>query len=582
MIKKFISYYKPHKKLFAIDMICALVVSVCNLFYPRIAGMITGAISDSAKDPTIVVTWQFVVTWCVVLLGIFVLKAVLNYVIQYWGHVMGVRIQGDMRRDLFTHLESLPFNYFDDNKTGTIMSRLINDLMEVSELAHHGPEDVFLSFVTLIGAVIMIYFLNPYLALIAVVIIPLMCLFAIRQRLRMKDGFTEMRKETGEINANIESAVSGIRVSRAYTAEEHELVKFEERNQAFQKARNRAYKSMSVFNTGMGFFTDMLYLISLCSGALFYLFDKINVGDFTSYILYISIVISPIRTMTAIFESIQSGSTGFRRFMEIMNIDTEDQNPNAVEVGKLNGDIEFEHVSFSYHNNQSSSRLILDDVSFKLGAGKTVALVGQSGGGKTTICHLIPRFYEIDSGAIYVDGMNVKDITRKSLRKNIGIVQQDVFIFGGTIRDNIAYGNVDASFEEIVEAAKNAKIHDYVMTLPNGYDTEVGERGVKLSGGQKQRLSIARAFLKNPPILILDEATSALDNVTELQIQEALDSLAVGRTTLVVAHRLSTIKHADEIIVVTRDGIAERGTHEKLLAQNGIYAELYQKQFKDD
>ncbi len=580
MIKKFIKYYKPHKKLFAIDMLCAFVVSVCNLFYPRIAGKITGAISESAKDPSLAVTWQFVVTWCAVLLGIFILKAVLNYVIQYWGHVMGVRIQGDMRRDLFEHLEKLPFSYFDNNKTGTIMSRLINDLMEISELAHHGPEDVFLSGATLVGAVVMIYTINPWLAVIALVTIPLMCWFTVKQRLRMEDSFTAMRKQTGEINANIESAVSGVRVSRAYSAEDHEMEKFEERNIAFQKARNTAYKSMSVFNTGMGFFTDILYLVALCSGALFYLFGKIQIGDFTSYILYISSVIAPIRTMTAIFESIQSGSTGFKRFTEIMELDVEQENEDAVDVGKLKGNIAFNNVTFSYHSNGDDTN-ILENLSFSVGEGKTVALVGQSGGGKTTICHLIPRFYEIDGGAITIDGVDIRNMTRSSLRRNIGIVQQDVFIFGGTVRDNIAYGKTDATDEEIIEAAKNAKIHDYVMSLPNGYLTEVGERGVKLSGGQKQRLSIARAFLKNPPILILDEATSALDNVTELQIQDALDSLSVGRTTLVVAHRLSTVKHADEIIVVTADGVAERGTHEMLLAKNGIYADLYQKQFKN-
>ncbi|MBQ2804749.1 MAG: ABC transporter ATP-binding protein, partial [Clostridia bacterium] len=518
--------------------------------------------------------------WSGVLLGIYVVKALLNYVIQYWGHVMGVRIQGDMRRDFFNHLQRLPLSYFDENKTGTIMSRIINDLFEISELAHHGPEDLFLSLISLVGALVMVALINPWLALITLAIVPLMCWFAIIQRRRQKQAFADMRKETGEINAQVESSVSGIRVSRAYTATNHELKKFEVANKRFQTARGKAYKQMGIFHSGMGLFADILYLVGLCAGGVFLFYKQIDGGQFTTYVLYITMIISPIRTLTAIFESIQNGMTGFARFTEIMDMPAEKDDENAIDVDKLEGNIAFEHVTFHY--NDAKKGLVLDDVSFQVDAGKTIALVGPSGGGKTTMCHLIPRFYELAGGKITIDGLDITKISRFSLRKNIGIVQQDVFLFGGSIRDNIAYGNVDATDEEILQASKRANIHEFVMSLPDGYDTEVGERGVKLSGGQKQRISIARAFLKNPPILILDEATSALDNVTEMQIQESLAELSKGRTTIVVAHRLSTIKNADEIMVVTKNGIEEKGTHKQLMAiENGIYADLYERQFKD-
>ncbi len=573
MLKRFFSYYKPHLKLFTLDMLCALVVAVCNLFYPKITGNIIDIYVPQGR-------LDLVLTWSGVLLGIYVVKAFLNYVIQYWGHVMGVRIQGDMRRDFFNHLQRLPLSYFDENKTGTIMSRIINDLFEISELAHHGPEDLFLSLISLVGALVMVALINPWLAVITLAIVPLMCWFAIIQRRRQKQAFADMRKETGEINAQVESSVSGIRVSRAYTATTHELKKFEVANKRFQTARGKAYKQMGIFHSGMGLFADILYLVGLCAGGVFLFYDQIDGGQFTTYVLYITMIISPIRTLTAIFESIQNGMTGFARFTEIMDMPAEKDDADAIEVDKLEGNIAFEHVTFHY--NDAKKGLVLNDVSFDVKAGKTIALVGPSGGGKTTMCHLIPRFYELAGGKITIDGQDITKITRFSLRKNIGIVQQDVFLFGGSIRDNIAYGNVDATDEEILQASKRANIHEFVMSLPDGYDTEVGERGVKLSGGQKQRISIARAFLKNPPILILDEATSALDNVTEMQIQESLADLSQGRTTIVVAHRLSTIKNADEIIVVTKNGIEEKGTHQQLMEiPNGIYADLYEKQFKD-
>lgn len=567
MIKKFFSYYRPHMGLFIIDMICAFLVAVCNLFFPFVTGNIISVyIPDKRLD--------LVLVWCGVLLFVYVFKAFLSYVIQYWGHVMGVRIQGDMRKDFFHHIELLPFSYFDNNKTGAIMSRIVNDLFEISELAHHGPEDLFLSAITLVGALVLIALINPWLALIVAAIVPFMCWFAVVQRRKQKAAFKRMREETGEINAEAESAISGIRVAKAYTAEEHEIAKFDVANCNYQGARSRAYKSMGVFNSGMGLFTDVLYLVALLAGGLFFYYNMIDVGQLTSYILYVTMITSPIRTLTAIFEQIQNGMTGFARFYEVMNEPVETDDPDAQHVAKLCGDIEFKHVDFAYDNGNEQKQ-VLTDVCFSVKHGETVALVGPSGGGKTTMCHLIPRFYEVTNGVITIDGRDITKINRQDLRRNIGIVQQDVFLFGGTIFENIAYGNFDATRDEVIAAAKRAKIHDYVMSLPDGYETMVGERGVKLSGGQKQRISIARAFLKNPPILILDEATSALDNVTEMQIQDALAELSQGRTTLVVAHRLSTVKNADEIMVVTADGIAEQGTHEQLMQLHGMYAELY-------
>lgn len=574
MIRKFCSYYRPHMKLFLIDMFCAFVVSVCNLFYPVITKSI---INDYIPNKKI----QLLVVWCIALLGIYILKAFLSFVIQYWGHIVGVRIQGDMRKKLFSHLEKLPFSYFDENKTGTIMSRIINDLQDIAELAHHGPEDIFLSLVTLIGAcVLMVFTVNPWLALIVFAVIPFIVLYAIITRKGMRNAWKKMREETGVINAQVESSVSGIRVSKAYTASDEEMKKFDKTNEDFKKARAGAYKQMGIFHSGMGFFTDFLYLLVLFCGGYFFYKEIIDIGEFTAYILYISTILNPIRTLINIFEQIQNGMTGFARFQEILDIPVEVEKEDALEMPDFKEKIEFNNVTFSYIKNGESNNEVLNNVTFDIKKGETIALVGPTGAGKSTICHLLPRFYEIDEGEILVDGTDIRDLTRHSLRKNIGIVAQDVFLFAGTIYDNIIYGNLEATFEEVVEAAKKANIYDFVMTLDQGFDTYVGERGVKLSGGQKQRISIARAFLKNPDILILDEATSALDNVTEMQIQKALEELSTGRTTIVVAHRLSTVKNANKIIVISKNGIDEEGTHEELLALNGIYANLYQYQFK--
>ncbi len=556
-------------------MICAFFVAAISLLLPFIAGDIINTYVPNQD-------LQQMIMWSVVIFVAYLIKAALNYYILYWGHIMGVRLQGDMRRDMFYHIQHLPFSYFDETKTGTIMSRIINDLLEIAELAHHGPEDLFLSLVTLIGALILIGFINIWLVVMILVVLPFMFIFAIRQRRNMMHSFKEMRKETGEINANVESAISGVRVSRSYTATEHELDKFDVSNDRFMSARGKAYKAMATFGCGMGLFVDVLYLISIIGGGFFFFYGYISAGDFTAYILYISMIITPIKTLTAIFESIQSGMTGFARFVEIMDTPIEEESPEPVVLGEPRGNVRFDNVSFKYNANVKGDKLVLDNVSLDIKAGTTVALVGPSGGGKTTICHLIPRFYEIDGGSISIDGTDITDMSRISLRRNIGMVAQDVFLFSGSIRENIAYGRLDATEEEIIEAAKKANIHDYILTMPNGYDTEVGERGVKLSGGQKQRVSIARAFLKNPKILILDEATSALDTITELQIQQSLEELSRDRTTIVVAHRLSTVKNADEIVVVTADGIAERGSHAQLLELGGEYASLYNNQFRYD
>lgn len=581
MLRHFIRYYKPHRKLFFLDMLCAFLVAVCDLFYPIIAGNI---INDYVPNQNI----RLLLVWAGVLLLIYVLKAGLNWFIQYWGHIVGVRMQGDMRRDVFAHLQKLPFSYFDENKTGTIMSRIINDMMDISELAHHGPEDLFISIISLVGAFIILCTINVPLTLIIFVTIPLIVLFSVKMRASMNHAFKRTREEIAEVNASLENSIAGIRVSRAYTGSDREQLKFDKNNEAFKKARAAAYKVMANFFSGMGLFTDLLYLLVLVAGGLFYFYGWITTGEFVQFLLFITMFLNPIKRLVQFYEQLQNGMTGFARFRELMEVKPEAEAPDAIELKKVNGQIEFHDVSFRYESllkgedsgEKDKEQMIINHLSLKIDHGKTVALVGPSGGGKTTLCHLIPRFYEITEGSITLDGQDIRTLTRTSLRSQIGMVAQDVFLFTGTIRDNIAYGRWEATEEEVIEAAKKANIHDYIMSMPEGYDTYIGERGVKLSGGQKQRVSIARVFLKNPAILILDEATSALDNATEMLIQGALEELARGRTCIVVAHRLSTIKNADEIVVITDEGIKEQGDHQTLLEQKGLYADLYQYQFR--
>ncbi len=564
MLKRFCTYYKPHLKIFTADMAAAFLLSVCTMIYPLITRQM---LIDFIPNREV----KLLVIWAAVLLGIYLVKYFLNYFVTYYGHVMGVDMQATMRRDVFSHLETLPLSYFDDNKTGTIMSRIINDLMDVSELAHHGPEDLFLSIVMLVGSFIVMGSIYMPLTLIIYSLLPFMVFFALKKQKKMKDAFAASKKEVGEVNATLENSISGIRVSKAYTNSQREKELFERGNSRFVGARSLAYKAMAEFYSGMNLGMDVLRVAMYVAGGLFVFYGKIDIADFTAFSLYISLFISPIERLVGFIEQYQNGMTGFRRFIEIMDCKPESDKPGASLLENVKGDVSFENVSFSYPDGKK----VLDGLSFDIEAGKTLALVGPSGGGKTTICHLIPRFYEVCGGRITIDGNDTRDVTLESLRKNIGIVSQDVFLFDSTIYDNIAYGCPDATREQIERASELANISDYIASLPEGYDTLVGERGVRLSGGQKQRIAIARVFLKNPPILILDEATSALDNVTEMLIQKSLSELCRGRTTIVVAHRLTTVKNADEILVITDDGIAERGTHTGLLEYGGIYAGLW-------
>ncbi|MBQ7474765.1 MAG: ABC transporter ATP-binding protein [Clostridia bacterium] len=565
MIKRFAKYYKPHMKLFVADMICAFILAVADLFFPVVT---RAMLRDFIPNGEI----RLLLVFGAILAAIYVLKLGLNYFVAYYGHIVGVRMQADMRRDVFAHLQTLPLRYFDDNKTGTIMSRIINDLMDISELAHHGPEDLFLSIIMLVGAFVIMASIYWPLALIVFSSLPIMIVFAAKKRIAMSDAFKKTRVEIGEVNAGLENSIAGIRVSKAYTNSDFENERFGEGNRRFVKVRALAYKVMAQFISGTTFIGDILQVILYVAGGLFCFFGKIDVADFTAFVMFIGIFMNPVKKLISFVEQYQNGITGFERFCEIMDYEPEKDEPDAVDAGTLRGDIVFDSVSFRYAGRDQE---VFHGLSLKIDAGHTLALVGPTGGGKTTICHLIPRFYDVTEGKITIDGVDIRKMTIASLRRNIGIVAQDVFLFNSSIYDNIAYGCPDATYEQVVEAAKMANIYDFITSLPEGFDTVTGERGVKLSGGQKQRISIARVFLKNPPILILDEATSALDNTTEVMIGESLEKLCAGRTTIVVAHRLTTVKGADEIIVVTDDGIAERGRHRELLEKGGVYADLW-------
>lgn len=573
MIKRFIRYYKPHIPLFTLDMVCALIVALCNLVYPKIASGIVGGFEtgDMQRDALI--------TSAVILALVYILKAICQYVVGYYGHMVGVKMQADMRRDLFIKYERLPFSYFDDHKTGDLLSRLTTDLWDVSELAHHGPENLFLAVLMFIGSFSILASINLALTLIMFAIVPFIILFTVLSRRNMSRAMKNSRKQMSEINSTLENSVGGIRETKAYAAEAYEICKFKNINSLFQKYRGEAMKSLGGFDSIMTLLQDILYLTIVLIGGLFLYNGQLTAADFTAFLLYISMFLNPIQRFVALFQQLQEGMSGFSRFCEIMEAEEETDNGTTV-ISDIKGDLVFDNVSFGY-SSEDDGKMVISDLTLNIPAGRTLALVGPSGGGKSTLCHLIPRFYEINEGRILLDGIDTKDITLNSLRKNIGIVSQTVFLFDGSVRDNIAYGTENVTDEEIIAAAKKANIHDYIVTLDDGYDTHVGERGVKLSGGQRQRIAIARVFLKNPKLLILDEATSALDNATEMQIQASLEELSRGRTVIVVAHRLSTVKNADEIVVLDKDGIVERGTHDELLDLNGEYKKLYDYQFRD-
>lgn len=575
MLKRFISYYKPHKLVFALDMLSSLGVSLIGIVYPMVTRTMLNDLIPNRN-------YRMIVIFGMTLLLLYAVKMMLNYFIQYVGHVMGVKMQAQMRRDMFEHLEKLPYSFYDTHETGKIMSRMTNDLMDISELAHHGPENIIISTISIVASFIYLSTIDIYLTLIIFCAVPFLLLIAMLLKNKMHKAFSDSRKSVAVINAALESSISGIRVTKAFTNADKEGEKFEEGNKSFVEARSDAYNAMGQFHSGTTFVTDVFNVIVLIAGGLFLYNGKISFGDYSAFVVSINMFISPVMTLINFMEQYQNGVTGFERFIEILDEEPETDSPNAVDIGDVKGHIELKDISYAYTTTEDGEeeKEVIDHLSLDIKQGETFALVGPSGGGKTTICHLIPHFYNVKKGTILIDGKDIHDVTMESLRRNIGIVQQDIYLFNASIKENILYGSLDATDEEVVEAAKRANIHDYIMTLEDGYNTVIGERGVRLSGGQKQRLSIARVFLKNPPILILDEATSALDNTTEILIQKSLDDLCKGRTTLVVAHRLSTIKNADEIAVIAEGRIVEQGSHEELMAKGGMYSELYKLQFR--
>ena len=575
MIKRFISYYKPHKWLFSADMAASVLISLLGMVYPVMTNRMLNDYIPNKQYRAIILAGA-----CV--LGLYIARMLLRYFVQYQGHMVGTRMQAQMRSELFAHLERLPYSFFDNHETGAIMTRMTNDLFEVVELAHHGPENLLTSSIMIILSFVYLCTINVWLTLIIFACVPFLIIVSAYYRKRMRQAFTERRESNAVINASLESSITGIRVTKAYTNADREIEKFEVGNEMFTEASRKSYKAMGRFFSSTSFVTDVFNVIILIAGGLFLYDGKINFGEYSTFIVSVNLFIAPVQTLVNFTEQFQNGATGFKRFIEIMDIPEEKDAPDAVDLGIAEGSIELRDICFSYTENDEEG--VLDHISLSIPQGTKIALVGPSGGGKTTICHLIPNFYKLgeNDGSILIDGKDIRTLTMDSVRRNIGIVQQDVFLFSGTIGDNIRYGCLDATDEQVIEASKNANLHDFVMSLPDGYDTEIGERGIRLSGGQKQRVSIARVFLKNPSILILDEATSALDNTTEVLIQQSLDELCKGRTTLVVAHRLSTIRNADTIAVVTDGKIAERGTHDELMEKDGIYRELYELQFRKD
>lgn len=569
MIKKFAAYYKPHKKLFYVDMLFSFLVSVFNLVFPIFTrNMLYTYIPHSQ--------WGMLIRWTIIMLLLFVVQYISIYIVNYYGHGLGVKIEEDMRRDLFEHLQTLPLSFYDQHRTGHIMSRLVNDLRDITELAHHGPENLFISGVMIIGSCIILAQVDWRLALVLFAFVPVMIAFIINRKTKMERAFSQVREKIADINSQVENAISGVRVSKSFSNEDYELEKFQESNQHYSQQRNVAYKVMAEYAAGMGVIQSFLNLLVLLVGGYFVYRQVMPMENLIMFLLYINFFMQPIRRLTDFAQQYHDGMTGFARFQEIMDIKPSIIDaPTAVELQNVNGHIVYNGVSFAYDNGEQ----VLSDIDLDIAPGTTMAIVGPSGAGKTTLCHLLPRFYEVTAGTITIDDQDIRDVTLNSLRRHIGLVQQDVFLFTGTIRENILYGKPEATDAEVIMAAKRANIHDFINTLPQGYDTYIGEKGVMLSGGQKQRVSIARIFLKAPPILILDEATSALDNETEKIIQVSLSELAEGRTSLIIAHRLSTIQHADEIVVLTEEGVVERGSHDELMQLNGEYANLYRYQF---
>lgn len=568
----FASYYRPHLALFLLDMICALGIAAVDLSFPQASRW-----AMQTLLPDRLFTAFFAVM--AILILAYVLKAGLSFIVTYWGHLMGVRIEADIRRDLFAHMQTLSFSFYDKNRTGHLMSRVTGDLFEIAELAHHGPEDMFISAVTLLGAFVVMLNMQWKLALAVFVVVPVFLLFSVFQRKRMMRSSTQVKQKLAGINGEVESCISGMRTAKAFANEDAERAKFEAANDRYHSAKRGYYRTMAVYFSGMEFAMGILPVLVIAYGGILIMQGEMDFITLTTFSLYVTTFISPIRKLSAFMEMLMQGTAGFKRFVDLMRLEPEIQDaPGAVDLGvsaPVAGDIRVEDVTFRY---ESTSPAVLEGVSLHIHPGETVAVVGPSGGGKSTLCQLIPRFYDVTGGRILLDGRDVRQISQRSLRENIGIVQQDVFLFAGTIYDNIRYGRPDATEEEVIEAARRAEIYEDILDMPDGLNTYVGERGVMLSGGQKQRISIARIFLKNPPILILDEATSALDSVTEHRIQSAFDELAKGRTTLIIAHRLSTIRSANRILVIDGCGIAEEGAHEELLARGGRYTALYEAQ----
>ena len=568
-IKKFIHYYGPYKAVFFIDLICAAVISLVDLAYPQILRTMTKTLFTQDKD---------IILHALPVIGIslfvmYIIQSLCKYYVTCQGHMMGAKMERDMRRELFDHYQELSFSYYSRNNSGQMMSKLVSDLFDISEFAHHGPENLFISLVKIVGAFIFLLFINRKLALPLILLVIVMFVFSFRQNAKMQETFMENRRKIGDVNASLQDTLSGIRVVQSFANEDIERAKFKKSNEAFLISKRDNYHCMGSFMSSNLFFQGMMYLVTLVYGGYLIAQGEMQTADLAMYALYIGIFISPIQILVELVEMMQKGLSGFRRFLDVMETESEIRDAdNAVELTDVKGHVRYDHVSFHYSDDETP---VLSDISIDIPAGRSIALVGPSGSGKTTICSLLPRFYDVTGGSITVDGKDIRGLTLKSLRSQIGMVQQDVYLFDGTIKANIAYGKPGASDEEIINAAKCASIHDFIMELPDGYDTYVGERGTRLSGGQKQRISIARVFLKNPPILILDEATSALDNESERWIQKSLEELSKNRTTITIAHRLSTIRDADEIIVITEDGIAERGTHAELLEKNGLYAAYY-------